>query len=165
MKTNKGFVPVIIILILIAVISIALYGEKQARDEKKPISKNDCTPAGCYSLDCVDPNLYLPPNCITINPTPEQEKEIACYKKSKCERQLDNKCGWTQTVELKSCIDGVYDDVECSQLDENKCRNNKNCKVASGSSSCKIDFSKNDITCPNVTVHNYMFLGCLKNLD
>lgn len=34
------------------------------------------------------------------------KEEYACYKTAKCERQQDGQCGWTQTVELTSCLMG-----------------------------------------------------------
>lgn len=34
------------------------------------------------------------------------KKEYACYKTARCERQQDGQCGWTQTVELTSCLMG-----------------------------------------------------------
>ena len=33
------------------------------------------------------------------------KEEFACYKTAKCERQAGNQCGWTQTPELKTCLD------------------------------------------------------------
>ena len=66
--------------------------------------KNDCILAGCYKNDCVDPALYLPPNCVAMPPTPAMEREFSCYKSTKCERQANKQCGWTETAELKACI-------------------------------------------------------------
>lgn len=36
--------------------------------------------------------------------TCEYKEEYACYKTAKCEVQANGKCGWTQTVELTSCL-------------------------------------------------------------
>ncbi len=32
-------------------------------------------------------------------------EQFACYKTAKCEEQADGKCGWTQTPELKKCLE------------------------------------------------------------
>ncbi len=90
----------------------SVYHYKNLKNEGDPVSDNNikptltdnCVIAGCYNNDCVDPTLYLPPTCVTMPPTPEQEKHIACYKKSECKRQMNGQCGWTQTPELLSCF-------------------------------------------------------------
>lgn len=55
-----------------------------------------CYVGGCSSEICSDrPDAVS--TCI-------YREEFACYKSSKCERQSDGKCGWTQTKELKVCL-------------------------------------------------------------
>lgn len=59
---------------------------------------NGCRVSGCGGEICQDaseePAVSI---CIYKN-------EFACYKTAKCERQTDGKCGWTQTSELKTCL-------------------------------------------------------------
>lgn len=125
MKTNRGFAPILIILILVAVVGIGLYMEKQTRnkenkippvinekepkqeenknqEEKKPVVKNDCVVGGCSSQYCYDPAAE------SGNSTCEFMPQYACYRTAECKRQLDGKCGWTQTEELQTCIDNAH---------------------------------------------------------
>ena len=67
---------------------------------------------GCNGpINCVDKNFD---DNISIT-TCEYLPEYACYKINtiKCEKQISGKCGWTNSPELKSCIDtarssGIY---------------------------------------------------------
>lgn len=54
-----------------------------------------CKVTGCSSQICSDTDVVT---------TCEYTEKYACYKKAKCERQKDGKCGWTMTPELKSCL-------------------------------------------------------------
>jgi hypothetical protein len=59
-------------------------------------STGACYVGGCSAEVCSDqPNVAS--NCI-------YRPEFACYKKSKCERQSNGLCGWTQNEELKMCL-------------------------------------------------------------
>jgi Immunoglobulin-like domain of bacterial spore germination len=55
-----------------------------------------CHSTGCSGQICSDSDMIT--TCIYL-------PEYACYKKAKCERQSDGKCGWTDTPELTSCLD------------------------------------------------------------
>lgn len=55
-----------------------------------------CKPTGCSGEICSDQDMAS--TCI-------YREEYACYTPAKCERQGDGKCGWTQTNELKVCVD------------------------------------------------------------
>jgi hypothetical protein len=57
-----------------------------------------CYVGGCSGQICSDQK--------NVNSTCEFKPEYACYQKTyaKCERQLSGQCGWTQTPELKACI-------------------------------------------------------------
>lgn len=61
-------------------------------------SKAGCFVGGCSSQICSDQ-----PNAVS---TCEYREEYACYKTAKCARQQNGQCGWTQTVELTSCLQG-----------------------------------------------------------
>jgi hypothetical protein len=53
--------------------------------------------SSCNRTICVDePRM---PVCGDVRP------EYACYQNAICERQTDGKCGWTQTKELKECLE------------------------------------------------------------
>lgn len=55
----------------------------------------DCKRIGCSGQVCSDENVIT---------TCEYKEEYGCYTKAKCERQLDGKCGWTQTEDLTECL-------------------------------------------------------------
>lgn len=62
----------------------------------KPVSGGACFIGGCSGEVCSDQS-GVASNCI-------YKPEFACYKKSKCERQVNGKCGWTNTEELQVCL-------------------------------------------------------------
>lgn len=62
----------------------------------KPAPKA-CVKGGCSGQICSDN-----PDLIT---TCEYREVYACYQTAKCERQASGECGWTETAELKMCID------------------------------------------------------------
>jgi uncharacterized protein DUF6748 len=57
-----------------------------------------CMITGCSSQVCSDQEVVT---------TCEYRTEYACYRKAKCERQSNGECGWTQTKELMSCVNGA----------------------------------------------------------
>lgn len=54
-----------------------------------------CIVTGCSGQICSDQDMAS---------TCEYREEYACYQLSRCERQADGACGWTQTPELTSCL-------------------------------------------------------------
>lgn len=58
-------------------------------------STKPCMKTGCSSQVCSDQEVIT---------TCEYRSEYECYKRAKCERQSNGECGWTQTTELKSCL-------------------------------------------------------------
>src|SRR3989344_3258494 len=56
----------------------------------------ECKPTGCSNEICSDKPLIT--ICI-------YKPEYACYKSARCERQENDQCGWTQTEELKQCLE------------------------------------------------------------
>ena len=59
----------------------------------------ECKISGCSGTICIDASAE---DVIT---TCEYRSEYACYKAAICEKQEDGKCGWTQTEELKNCLE------------------------------------------------------------
>jgi eight-cysteine-cluster-containing protein len=62
----------------------------------EPISRAECKRVGCSRHICSDRD--------DIITTCEYRDEYACLKLSRCERQSDGQCGWTQTKEYQQCI-------------------------------------------------------------
>lgn len=56
-----------------------------------------CVVGGCSGQLCVEEGDDGISTC-------EWRDEYACYKTARCERQQNGLCGWTQTVELDSCL-------------------------------------------------------------
>ena len=87
---------------------VAAFGEPEPDedddDDSREINDNsssrrkgkECRATGCSGQICADET--------TIS-TCEFKPEYTCYKKAKCEKQADGECGWTETEELKSCIE------------------------------------------------------------
>jgi hypothetical protein len=55
-----------------------------------------CFVGGCSGQICSDE-----PNVVS---TCEFRAEYACYRTAKCERQTNGECGWTESSELKMCL-------------------------------------------------------------
>ena len=55
-----------------------------------------CKPTGCGGQVCSDEDVIT---------TCEYLPQYSCYKNAVCERQATNECGWTETPELKACLD------------------------------------------------------------
>ena len=60
-------------------------------------SSSGCFVGGCSSQICSDQEGVVSA-C-------DWRDEYACYKTATCERQADGSCGWTQTAELRACLE------------------------------------------------------------
>ncbi len=117
MKINRGFAPILIILILVAVGGIGLYAEKQARTQKKEtpkqeqkdtkpevVSKDESVVSGGCGIDMCTGSCYdiskggSFPQCAIY--------ATVCMKNAKCERQWHGGCGWTGKPEWTQCTPG-----------------------------------------------------------
>lgn len=121
---NKVFLSIIIgITIIIAGVFAAFTltkdsdpatddeSKKITVDDKNKVREDNCVIAGCSNELCVDKSIAGDLASICI-----YSEEFACYTKANttCEMQPDNKCGWTQTPELKSCLNekrAGYDEI------------------------------------------------------
>lgn len=64
-------------------------------------AKDGCARAGCSSELCVESaqsGVMTP--CV-------YKDEYACFSYSRCERQEDGKCGWTQIPEYSQCLNSI----------------------------------------------------------
>lgn len=66
----------------------------QAEGGNQP-SPGECKVTGCSGQLCAEKDVVT---------TCEWQPEYACYKSARCERQTDEKCGWTMTPELIECL-------------------------------------------------------------
>ena len=57
---------------------------------------SECKVTGCSGQICSD-DEHVVTTCEWI-------EQYACYQTAKCERQIDGKCGWTQTDQLIKCL-------------------------------------------------------------
>ena len=64
-------------------------------------TQDGCIRAGCSSQLCVESSQS------DIVTTCEYKDEYSCFAYSRCERQEDGACGWTQTPEYSQCINSV----------------------------------------------------------
>lgn len=69
-------------------------GESPAPEPAAPAS-GECRRAGCSGQVCADRDVVT---------TCEFRPEYACYQNARCERQPSGECGWTPTLELRSCL-------------------------------------------------------------
>lgn len=93
----------IVIFVVLAAVGWLLYQNNalpfvsEAPQEPAPTqSLGECYVGGCSSQICSDQ-----PDAVS---TCEFREEYACYQSAKCERQPSGECGWTETAELKACL-------------------------------------------------------------
>lgn len=95
-NTRLGFAAPAIALVL-AALALPMIAQSET-----PVlgmkALGECQPGGCSGQLCV--SVYDEPMATTC----EYRAEYACYQKSKCEKQADGKCGWTETPELQACL-------------------------------------------------------------
>ncbi|KND49367.1 MAG: hypothetical protein AB203_03150 [Parcubacteria bacterium C7867-008] len=63
---------------------------------QKGVVAKPCYVGGCSSQICSDR-----PDAVS---TCEYRSEYGCYRTAKCERQINDTCGWTQTPALQQCL-------------------------------------------------------------
>lgn len=71
----------------------------QTSNDGLGLQANGCAVAGCSGTLCVSAD-----EAGDIVTTCEYRPEYACYKEASCEPQADGKCGWTETAELRACL-------------------------------------------------------------
>ena len=74
------------------------------------LAAKSCHISGCSREVCSE-NIEAKISDCRVRPEGE------CYKKAKCRRQTDGKCGWTQTDKLTACLKAipagrVYENLE-----------------------------------------------------
>src|SRR3989338_1863008 len=60
-----------------------------------------CKRTGCSNQLCIDADAQ------DVATTCEFLAEYGCYQKAKCERQANGRCGFTETAELRLCLNLV----------------------------------------------------------
>lgn len=70
------------------------------KTDRCPVSIKGCKVGGCNSELCGEEGEDLFSPCVLV---PAHD----CYKKAKCERQPDGKCGWTMTPEAIACFESL----------------------------------------------------------
>ena len=64
-----------------------------------------CTRAGCSGQLCAAVGEEVNSDC-------DWREEYACYAAAECTAQSDGLCGWTQTPELRSCLEAVQSPLQ-----------------------------------------------------
>lgn len=75
-----------------------------------------CIRSGCSGQICADEDMMS---------TCEWREEYRCYETARCKRQSDGQCGWTETKELTSCLEGDDDAASCAAV---LCPTNTRCE-------------------------------------
>ncbi|MFA6515358.1 MAG: hypothetical protein WCT42_03805 [Candidatus Paceibacterota bacterium] len=79
-----------------------------SKESSTEVSNNQYTSSGCKIVSgCNGPIICIDENTEIGGSTCVALPEYACYKasSSRCEKQTSGKCDWTNTLELKSCIE------------------------------------------------------------
>jgi eight-cysteine-cluster-containing protein len=83
--------------ILDDILSTFKFIDKNLTSEKPVSNLKPCFVGGCSSQLCGEKEDEMVSTC-------EWKDEYACYRQTKCERQKNGQCGWTETQEFKSCL-------------------------------------------------------------
>ncbi len=67
---------------------------------QEDVGPKECRIMGCSKQFCSDVEDEVVLAC-------EWKQEFECVRNSKCERQADGKCGWTETPAYKGCLIGL----------------------------------------------------------
>ncbi len=104
-KTLLSILTVVILVFIgaLAFIAIENNGAKPAAQNTPTVNHQQtatppCFVGGCSNEICSDQQGVVS-SCI-------YKAEYSCYKTATCERQTNGQCGWTETVELTSCLYG-----------------------------------------------------------
>lgn len=97
-KKNIILISVIVLILIISIVCLLAFLNKNKGLENK---QNMCKISGCSGQICTESDSN------DIITTCEWKKEYSCYKKAKCEKQENGKCGFTKDVEFKKCIDDL----------------------------------------------------------
>lgn len=73
--------------------------EDDDASREEPVATGGCYVGGCSSQICSDQ-----PDAVS---TCEFREAYACYQTAKCERQTSGQCGWTETAELRMCLNAA----------------------------------------------------------
>lgn len=111
MKTlSMARLAAVMVVVLIAAVAVTYAVTRQRGSSVPPVSSEPqpapgtsgaggCVVGGCSGELCTDASDEPAfSTCI-------YREEFACYKAATCERQNDGQCGWTQTTELKACLE------------------------------------------------------------
>lgn len=71
-----------------------------------------CLVTGCSGQVCASEDVAT--DC-------SYREDYACYSAARCERQADGACGWTETEELRSCLEGFAGDAGSEPEPVNDC--------------------------------------------
>jgi hypothetical protein len=88
--------------ILLAVLIVIGLGFAYTQKMSAPVEETpspvlgECYVGGCSSQICSDD-----PDVMS---TCEYREEYACYQGAVCERQVSGECGWTETEEVRACL-------------------------------------------------------------
>lgn len=86
---------ILIILLVILIGFLAFLFEWGFEKSDKIQDKSDCIITGCSKQICSNQEVMT---------TCEYKPEFACYQNAVCEKQENSKCEWTETEELKQCL-------------------------------------------------------------
>ena len=94
----------IAVLLLTSIFSVQMHLSKRESFDNKvspsptiQVTSTECVIGGCSGELCVKKGEDVASICIW-------KEEFACFKNATCEVQSNGECGWTQTPELKQCI-------------------------------------------------------------
>jgi hypothetical protein len=83
-------------------INAALFLAEKPIPTDKPVVGEGCQLAGCSAQICQNADEEpMASDCMW-------RQEYACYEHATCEKQSDGECGWTQTDQLKACVNDAH---------------------------------------------------------
>jgi hypothetical protein len=72
--------------------------QPEETDEEVVEAGDGCVVMGCNNEVCTSADKPVFTACVVLD-------EHACYQTATCEKQSTGECGWTQTTELRACLE------------------------------------------------------------
>lgn len=91
------------VLILIFSIIFGVFTKIGKKNTPLPTPEENPAGQGCVITGC-NGEICQGENDEPVYSTCVYKDEYSCYQSASCEKQKNGKCGWTQTTELKTCL-------------------------------------------------------------
>lgn len=97
-KLFPFFLTLVLMIFVFGTSAFIAYQTGKTRQDKPSKITEECMIGGCNSELCSEASEDLKASICLYEP------KFECYNTATCEKQINGKCGWTQTEELTRCL-------------------------------------------------------------